>query len=33
MTLERLSERALNRVGELWEKATPGSICSPVWPF
>jgi DNA-binding MarR family transcriptional regulator len=30
--LDHLSERDLKRLGELWEKAMPGSISSPVWP-
>ncbi len=31
--LDRLSERDLKRLGELWEKAMPGSVSSPVWPL
>ncbi len=33
LLLDRLSERDLNRLGELWEKAMPGSLSSPVWPL
>jgi len=33
LLLGRLSERDLKRLGELWEKAMPGSISSPVWPL
>ncbi len=33
MLLGRLSERNLERLGELWEKAIPGSVSSPVWPL
>lgn len=29
----RLSERDLARLSELWEKAMPGSVSSPVWPL
>jgi len=29
----RLGERDLKRLGELWEKAMPGSVSSPVWPL
>ena len=25
--------RDLERLGELWEKAMPGSVSSPVWPL
>jgi DNA-binding MarR family transcriptional regulator len=32
MLLDRLGERDLKRLGELWEKAMPGSVSSPVWP-
>ena len=32
LLLDRLSERDLKRLGELWEKAMPGSVSSPVWP-
>lgn len=28
----RLDERDLERLGELWEKAMPGSVSSAVWP-
>ena len=33
MLLGRLSERDLKRLGELWEKAMPGSVSSPIWPL
>jgi DNA-binding MarR family transcriptional regulator len=33
LLLERLGERDLKRLGELWEKAIPGSVSSPVWPL
>jgi DNA-binding MarR family transcriptional regulator len=33
LILDRLSERDLKRLGELWEKAMPGSVSSPVWPL
>jgi DNA-binding MarR family transcriptional regulator len=33
LLLDRLSERDLTRLGELWEKAMPGSVSSPVWPL
>jgi len=33
LLLDRLSERDLKRLGELWEKAMPGSVSSPVWPL
>jgi DNA-binding MarR family transcriptional regulator len=32
LLLDRLGERDLNCMGELWEKAMPGSVSSPVWP-
>jgi DNA-binding MarR family transcriptional regulator len=28
----RLAERDLERLNELWEKAIPGSVSSPIWP-
>ncbi len=31
--LGRLDEADLSRVGELWEKAMPGSVSSPLWPL
>ena len=31
--LDRLGERDLKRMRELWEKAMPGSVSSPVWPL
>jgi DNA-binding MarR family transcriptional regulator len=33
LLLDRLSERDAKRLGELWEKAMPGSVSSPVWPL
>jgi DNA-binding MarR family transcriptional regulator len=33
LLLDRLGERDLKRLGELWEKAMPGSVTSPVWPL
>jgi DNA-binding MarR family transcriptional regulator len=33
LLLDRLSERDLERLGELWEKAMPGSVSSAVWPL
>src|SRR5271169_4645758 len=33
LLLDRLSERDMQRLGELWEKAMPGSVSSPVWPL
>ena len=33
LLLDRLDERDLKRLGELWEKAMPGSISSPTWPL
>jgi DNA-binding MarR family transcriptional regulator len=33
LLLDRLSERDLTRLGELWETAMPGSVSSPVWPL
>lgn len=33
LLLDPLSERDLKRLGELWEKAMPGSVSSPVWPL
>jgi DNA-binding MarR family transcriptional regulator len=32
LLLDGLGERDLKRLGELWEKAMPGSLSSPVWP-
>ena len=29
---ENLAERDVKRLSELWEKAMPGSVSSPVWP-
>jgi DNA-binding MarR family transcriptional regulator len=33
LLLDRLDERDLKQLGELWEKAMPGSVSSPVWPL
>lgn len=33
LLLERLDARDVKRLGELWEKAMPGSVSSPVWPL
>ena len=33
LLLDRLDQRDLKRLGELWEKAIPGSVSSPVWPL
>src|SRR5271169_6643200 len=33
LLLERLGKRDLKCLGELWEKAMPGSVSSPVWPL
>ncbi len=33
LLLDHLGERDLKRLGELWEKAMPGSVSSPVWPL
>jgi DNA-binding MarR family transcriptional regulator len=33
LLFDPLSERDLKRLGELWEKAMPGSVSSPVWPL
>jgi DNA-binding MarR family transcriptional regulator len=33
LLLDRLSERDLKHLGELWEKAMPGSVSSPIWPL
>lgn len=33
LLLDHLDERDLNRLGELWEKAMPASVSSPVWPL
>lgn len=32
LLLARLNDADLKRLGELWEKALPGSVSSPVWP-
>jgi DNA-binding MarR family transcriptional regulator len=33
LLLDRLGERDLKRLGELWEKAMPGAVSSPIWPL
>jgi DNA-binding MarR family transcriptional regulator len=33
LLLDQLGERDRKRLGELWEKAMPGSVSSPVWPL
>ena len=33
LLLDRLDERDLQCLGELWEKAMPGSVSSPIWPL
>jgi DNA-binding MarR family transcriptional regulator len=33
LLLDQLDERDLKRLGELWEKAMPGSVSSSVWPL
>jgi DNA-binding MarR family transcriptional regulator len=33
LLLDRLDERDLQRLGELWEKAMPGSVSSSSWPL
>ncbi len=33
LLLDHLDQRDLERLGELWEKAMPGSLSSPVWPL
>lgn len=33
LLLDRLDDVDLKRLGELWEKAMPGSVSSPVWPL
>jgi DNA-binding MarR family transcriptional regulator len=33
LLLDRLSDRDLERLGQLWVKAMPGSVSSPVWPL
>jgi DNA-binding MarR family transcriptional regulator len=32
MLFSRLDEPDLKRLGELWEKAMPGTVSSPIWP-
>lgn len=31
--LSRLDKTDLERLGELWEKAMPGTVSSPIWPL
>ena len=33
MLLSRLDKADLKRLGELWEKAMPGTVSSPIWPL
>ena len=33
MLLSRLDTPDLRRLGELWEKAMPGTVSSPIWPL
>ena len=33
LLLDRLDERDVQHLGELWEKAMPGSVSSPIWPL
>ena len=33
MLLSRLDEPDVKRLGELWEKAMPGTVSSPTWPL
>jgi DNA-binding MarR family transcriptional regulator len=33
LLLDHLGERDLKRFAELWEKAMPGSVSSPIWPM
>jgi DNA-binding MarR family transcriptional regulator len=33
MLLARFDARDLKRLGELWEKAMPGAVSSPIWPL
>lgn len=33
MLLSRLDEPELKHLGELWEKAMPGTVSSPTWPL
>ena len=33
LLLDRLDERDVQRLGELWEKSMPGSVSSPIWPL
>ena len=33
MLLSRLDKAELKRLGELWEKAMPGTVSSPIWPL
>ncbi len=32
LLLDRLGERDVGRLAELWEKAMPGAVSSPAWP-
>jgi DNA-binding MarR family transcriptional regulator len=33
LLLARLDEHELTRLSQLWEKAMPGSVSSPIWPL
>ena len=33
LCIGRMDERDLERLSEVWEKAMPGSVSSPVWPL
>jgi hypothetical protein len=33
MLLARLDKADLKRLGEVWEKAMPGAVSSPMWPL
>jgi len=33
LLLDRLDERDVETLGELWEKAIPGTVSSPAWPL
>jgi hypothetical protein len=32
LLLDHLDERDIETLGELWEKAIPGTVSSPAWP-
>src|SRR5947209_18794569 len=33
LVLDDLDERDIQTLGEVWEKAMPGTVSSPVWPL